>query len=90
MVDNILTKIGGFFESVGTVGIWVSIVMFALLIIYILLYSKTDIFTHSHYKFRQNFKKCIWAIIVIAILSVIITLVGTWITPNPVQSWEDF
>lgn len=90
MFDNLRTKIGNFINLIGDIGMWVAIGIFALLLVYVLLYSKFDIFTHSHYKFVQNFKKWIKIIIVCTIVAFILQLLSTWITPSPVQSWEDF
>lgn len=90
MFDELLTRVGNFINLIGDIGMWGAIGLLILLGIYILLYSKFDIFTHSHYKFVQNFKRWIKIIIVLAIIGFILQMVGNAIIPEPVQSWEDF
>jgi len=89
MIDSILTKIGNFVSLIGEIGLWIALGIFVLLLIYVLLYSKFDIFTHSHHKFVMNFKRWIKIIIVFAVIGFILQMVGIAITPDPVQTWDD-
>lgn len=89
MINNILTKIGNFISLIGEIGLGISIGILVLLLIYVLLYTKFDILTHSYHKFVLNFKRWIKVIIVLAVIGFVLEMVGIAITPDPVQTLDD-
>lgn len=86
-INNILTKMGNFVSLIGEIGLGIAIGILVLLLAYILLYTKFDIFTHSYYKFVLNFKRWMKVIIVFAVIGFVLDMIGIVIIPDPIQSW---
>lgn len=80
--DSIFTGIANVLLFLSNVAIGVSIITFVLTVIYVVIYSYTDIFSHNHYKYIKNIKKLVWFILGSLAISIVLLLIGHAIMPN--------
>lgn len=80
--DNIFTGIANILFFLSNVAIAISIITFVLTVIYFLIYSYTELFSHNHYKYIKNIKKLVWFILGSLVIAIILLLAGSAVMPN--------
>lgn len=80
--DSIYTGIANVLYFISGISIGVSIISFILTVIYVLIYSYTELFSHSHYKYIQNMKKLAGFILGTLAIAIILFLIAHTIMAN--------
>ncbi|WP_323703563.1 hypothetical protein P3T86_14005 (plasmid) [Staphylococcus nepalensis] len=83
MLDKPLTAFGNILHFIGNIGVMITVIVIILMLLYILIYSKTDFFINTtSYRFKENVKKWVWIMVAIAVISGLFHVLGAWVTPN--------
>ena len=79
---NIFIGIANVLFFISNAAIAISIITFIFMVIYFVLYSYTELFSHSHYKYISNIKKFAWVVIGSLVISLLLLLAGHAVLPN--------
>ncbi|HDJ5765523.1 TPA: hypothetical protein PQY61_002641 [Staphylococcus aureus] len=92
MFDKPLTLLGNGLHFIGHVAMAITVIIMILTLLYILIYSKTDILAGTTpYRFKENVKKWLWIVLAGAVISGFFHVLGAWVTPDVLnQDFEEF
>lgn len=92
MLDKPLTTLGNILHFIGDIAMTITAIIILLMLLYILMYSKTDFFVGTTpYRFKENVKKWLWIVLLGAVISALFHVLGAWVTPDVLnQDFEEF
>lgn len=86
MLDEPLTTLGNILHIIGNISMAITVIIFIFVLLYVLIYSKTDFFRGTTpYMFKENVKKWLWIMIACAVVTAIFHVLGAWVMPDAVS-----
>mgnify|MGYP007064763407 CR=1 FL=1 len=86
MLDEPLTALGNILHVIGNISMTITFMIVIILLLYVLIYSKTDFFQGTTpYMYKENVKKWLWIIIAGAVITALFHVLGAWVTPDAIS-----
>lgn len=82
MFDEFYFKVANGLHFLGNIAMGITFIIFLLTVLYIVVYTYADVFSHNNYRYKQNIKKWLGVIIVGVIITIILHVLGVAITPE--------
>ncbi|MEX2936570.1 MULTISPECIES: hypothetical protein [Staphylococcus] len=83
MLDEPLTILGNILHMIGNISMAITVMIFILVLLYVLIYSKTDFFQGTTpYMYKENVKKWLWIVIGGLVVTAMFHILGAWVTPD--------